>query len=125
MEVDWNRISRASKKFANSPVFRDLVQSETATHPHAQVAGDWCKIVFDLPPEEQVAAITRLVIEQISEFVSRAAGRYRSVTGPLVGMQFADGNRIERAARRILRLPIADKRVRCKHDPCTACRATA
>ena len=123
MEVDWNRTSRASKKFANSLVFRDLVQSETAAHPHTQVGGDWCKIVFDLPPEEQVAAITRLVIEQISESLAVPPAEI-DPTGPLVGDQLADGNRIERAARRILRLPIADKRVQREHDPCTACRAT-
>ena len=124
MEVDWNRTSRASKKFANSLVFRDLVQSETATPPHIQVAGDWCKIVFDLPPEEQVAAVTRLVIEQISEVAGRAAGRHRS-DGAARRNGLADGNRIERAARRILRLSIADKRAQCEHDSCTACRATA
>jgi len=85
MEVDWNRTSRASKKFGNSLVFRDLVQSETATRPHTQVAGDWCKIVFDLPREEQVAAITRLVIEQISESLAVPPADI-DPAGPLVGM---------------------------------------
>src|SRR5262249_29134837 len=70
--VEWKKLARASAKFGVSPVFRDLAQSGQTTGLHDHSAGDWRQSVRGLPPEEQTAAVLKLVAAQVAAILGMA-----------------------------------------------------
>jgi predicted amino acid dehydrogenase/acyl carrier protein len=73
MDVEWDKLGRASGKFSSSPIFRDLAQagSEIRTPDHA--ASEWRESVLRLPAEEQLAAVTDLIITQLGATLGMTA----------------------------------------------------
>ena len=72
MNVDWDKLPLASAKFGASPIFRDLVQAGKTKSGHEQAANEWRETVLALPPVEQVAAVSDLVIAQLAATVGMA-----------------------------------------------------
>ncbi len=66
MSMDWDRLSRASEKFASSPVFRDLVRAGQTMRPRDQGAIEWRESILHLPSEEQAAAVSELIVAQLA-----------------------------------------------------------
>ncbi|MEP6955236.1 MAG: SDR family NAD(P)-dependent oxidoreductase, partial [Chthoniobacterales bacterium] len=83
MDVDWEKLARASAKFTGSPVFRELAQSSGSKADG--VAGNWRETVRALPAEEQAAAVARLVIAQVAATLGMAPEAI-DPNGPLTGM---------------------------------------
>jgi acyl transferase domain-containing protein/NADP-dependent 3-hydroxy acid dehydrogenase YdfG/acyl carrier protein len=73
MNVDWDKLTLASAKFGTSPVFRDLVQAGKANKALDHAADEWRETVRRLPPEEQLAAVSDLVIAQLASTFGMAA----------------------------------------------------
>ena len=73
MNVDWEKLTLASAKFGLSPVFRELVQAGKASRVHGHAADEWRHAVRVLPPEEQLAAVSDLVIAQLAATFGMAA----------------------------------------------------
>lgn len=64
IDVDWDKLGRASTKFGASPVFRELVQAAKGSERHEH--GSWRETILSLPPDERLPAVTELVIGQLA-----------------------------------------------------------
>jgi acyl transferase domain-containing protein/acyl carrier protein len=73
IDVDWDKLSRASVKFGASPVFRDLVQVEKSKQIRDGAANEWRESVLCLPPDEQISAVSDLVVAQLAATLGLAA----------------------------------------------------
>jgi acyl transferase domain-containing protein/predicted amino acid dehydrogenase/short-subunit dehydrogenase len=85
MDVDWDKLNRASTKFSQSPVFGELVQFGKTGAANGQTASDWREAVLQLSPEEQVAAVSDLVVAQVAATLGMAPASIDR-SGPLTGM---------------------------------------
>jgi NADPH:quinone reductase-like Zn-dependent oxidoreductase/acyl carrier protein len=83
MDVDWAKLGRANAKFRESPVFRDLAQSEKSAGPDG--TGNWRETMLELPTEERAAAVTGLIISQVAA-TTGAAPADIDPASPLNGM---------------------------------------
>jgi acyl transferase domain-containing protein/acyl carrier protein len=72
MDVDWNKLSRTNAKFGASPVFRDLAQVGQSNQIHDGAANEWREAVLRLRPEEQIAAVSDLVVAQLAATLGMA-----------------------------------------------------
>lgn len=72
VEVDWEKLSRASVKFGASPVFGDLIQVEKSKQVHDGSANGWRETLFRLPPEEQISAVSDLIVAQVAATLGMA-----------------------------------------------------
>jgi acyl transferase domain-containing protein/predicted amino acid dehydrogenase/acyl carrier protein len=66
MNVDWDKLTLASSKFGTSPVFRDLVQAGKANKDLGHAADEWRRNVRSLPPDEQLVAVSELIVTQLA-----------------------------------------------------------
>ena len=66
MNVNWEKLALASAKFSTSPVFRDLIESVRANRATDHAASHWRETVLRLTPEEQLAAVSDLVVAQLA-----------------------------------------------------------
>jgi acyl transferase domain-containing protein/NADPH:quinone reductase-like Zn-dependent oxidoreductase/NADP-dependent 3-hydroxy acid dehydrogenase YdfG/acyl carrier protein len=66
MNVNWEKLALASSKFGVSPVFRDLVQAGKANSVQDQAANAWRESVLRLSPEQQMTAVSDLVVAQLA-----------------------------------------------------------
>ncbi|MFL6594022.1 MAG: SDR family NAD(P)-dependent oxidoreductase [Chthoniobacterales bacterium] len=73
MNVDWEKLTRASSKFSTSPVFRDLVQAGKNNKVLDQAADEWRESVRRLPPNDQLAAVSDLIVAQLAATFNMAA----------------------------------------------------
>ena len=83
-EIEWEKLGRASAKFRNSPIFRDLVRAESATFSQGATAGEWRAAVLARPAEEQIDAVCELVLAQLAATLGMAPGeidRGKPLTG--------------------------------------------
>ena len=71
-EVDWEKLSRLSGKVATSPVFRDLVEEARAQPQPGQAANQWRESLRKLTPEEQVAAVSEMIVSQLAATLGSA-----------------------------------------------------
>src|SRR5207244_8850474 len=85
MDVDWEKLTCVSAKFGASPIFHDLVEVGVAKQLHAGAVKDWRETIRRLPPEEQVAAVSDLVVAQLAATLGMAAADIER-EGPLAGM---------------------------------------
>ena len=85
IDVDWDKLSRESAKFGSSPVFRDLVQVEKSKQIRDGAANEWRESILCLPPDEQISAISDLVVAQLAATLGMAAADVRP-TERLSGM---------------------------------------
>ncbi len=73
MNVSWDKLTLASSKFGTSPVFHDLVQAGKANQDLGHAADEWRRNVLRLPAEEQLAAVSDLVVAQLAATFGMAA----------------------------------------------------
>src|SRR5438067_11812694 len=73
IDVDWDKLSRACSKFSASPVFHDLVQVEKAKQVRDGAANEWRETVLQLPSDEQISAVSDLVVAQLAATLGLAA----------------------------------------------------
>jgi acyl transferase domain-containing protein/acyl carrier protein len=73
MDLDWQRLSRVSAKFKYSPVFRDLVAISNDAGTCTANRSNWRDSILLLPEDEQVTALTDLIIAQIATTLGRRA----------------------------------------------------
>ncbi len=66
MKMDWGRLSHTSEKFGTSPVFRDLVRAGQTSHHDDHAAHEWRATILGLPAEEQVAAVSDLIVAELA-----------------------------------------------------------
>ena len=66
MNVDWDRLTLASAKYGTSPIFRDLVEAQKANRIQDHGANEWRATVLRLPREEQLAAVSDLIVAQLA-----------------------------------------------------------
>ncbi len=86
MDVDWEKLARTSVKFTGSPVFRELAQSSGKPGGFGEGdAASWRETVRALPPAEQAAAVSELVIAQVAATLGMAPDAI-DPNGPLTGM---------------------------------------
>jgi acyl carrier protein len=84
IDVDWEKLSRVSAKFSDSPIFHDLVVVGKSKQIHDGTS-DWGEVVRRLPPAEQVAAVSDLVVTQLAATLGMDAAEIDR-HGPLSGM---------------------------------------
>ena len=85
MDVDWEKLTRVSAKFGASPIFHDLVEVGNSKQVRDGAVNDWRETIRRLPPEEQVAAVSDLVVAQLAATLGMAAAEIDR-NGRLSGM---------------------------------------
>ncbi|HEY2139065.1 MAG TPA: SDR family NAD(P)-dependent oxidoreductase, partial [Chthoniobacterales bacterium] len=84
IDVDWEKLSGVSTKFSDSPIFHDLVRAGKSRQIQ-DGASNWGEVIRRLPPGEQLAAVSDLVVAQLAATLGMdTTGIDRN--GPLNGM---------------------------------------
>jgi len=83
-DVNWSHLGRAAEKFAESPIFRDLVEAGE-TRGGEQTPDAWRDALLRLAPEEQTRTVSETIVAHVAA-VTRTPAVSVDRSNPLEGL---------------------------------------